>query len=498
MSSAIEFEISSTAEIIPTVSQAILEFFLNNNNNAYSADDVENELDLYLSVFKNNLYYLVEYPYVDKVYRNSYYNYFSSKHLKYQRDCLRISIYSEEINYEEFHDPRQHHSLKAKFLGYFILRPIMNSLFGRSLISPKAFSEDNFKICQHETDCLILGVKMKVSGFPHSAQDQETIKCAETTIWALMEYFGNKYADYKPVLPSVIHKTLESVSYQRQLPSEGLTMDQISFALKEFGFGTKSYSAEQYESIYDLIDCYIESGIPVLTGMSSAEGLGHVVIVVGKENQSITNFQDITPLQYPEQDPVFTYYNTSQFPANYVLQDDNLQPYRIVSLTNPGEHYIDDDSQTYKIDSVVVPLYTKIYLEAFVAKQLMLEIITNSEFGYSFPEEVILRTFLASSRSFKNHVCTHNTMSDFLKNFIITLKMPKFIWITEIYTIKGYKEAAPQPIGIIIVDATEANNTTFDALIFASYPDRTISVNENIFVTLNERLVNYHYYSNLR
>lgn len=54
----------------------------------------------------------------------------------------------------------------------------------------------------------VLGVKLFIEGFPHSSQDSETITCAETTIWAAMEYFGTRYSDYKPVLPSTIIKTM--------------------------------------------------------------------------------------------------------------------------------------------------------------------------------------------------------------------------------------------------------------------------------------------------
>ena len=130
-------------------------------------------------------------------------------------------------------------------------------------------------------------VKLKSNGFPHSMQDAESIKCAETTMWALMEYFSSKYMEYKPVLPSEILKTLERITFERQLPSRGLTMNEISFALRQFGFGTKIYSQNQYEENLSLIiDCYVESGIPILLGLEaiSDEGEGHVVICIGKEN----------------------------------------------------------------------------------------------------------------------------------------------------------------------------------------------------------------------
>ena len=141
---------------------------------------------------------------------------------------------------------------------------------------------------------MVYGVKLETVGFPHSSQDRETIKCAETTIWGIMEYFGNRYVEYRPTLPSKIHKALENISIERQLPSAGLTMDEISYTLKSFGFGTRIYSHERYKSINNIIDCYIESGIPVLTGLESKTNeQGHIVITVGKKYDSNVIWKDV-------------------------------------------------------------------------------------------------------------------------------------------------------------------------------------------------------------
>ena len=61
-----------------------------------------------------------------------------------------------------------------------------------------------------------------------------------------MEYFGEKYSNYKPVLPSIIINQLTSVSYERQIPSNGLNVDKISYALKEFGCGTRIYALDSF------------------------------------------------------------------------------------------------------------------------------------------------------------------------------------------------------------------------------------------------------------
>jgi hypothetical protein len=44
---------------------------------------IEAEIDHFIDRFFSNTHFLLEYPYVDRVYRDSYYNYFSSKHKSY-------------------------------------------------------------------------------------------------------------------------------------------------------------------------------------------------------------------------------------------------------------------------------------------------------------------------------------------------------------------------------------------------------------------------------
>src|SRR5690606_35931918 len=116
------------------------------------------------------------------------------------------------------------------------------------------------------------------------------------------------------------------------------------------------------------------------------------------------------------------------------VQDDNHAPYRQIELSKPGEHYDETDSQAYEIDSIVVPLYPKIYLESVVAKQLVLNIIQDNTVGYKFQDGFVFRFFLTSSRSFKAHITKLSQMDPDLKNSILLIKMPKFIWVGEFYT----------------------------------------------------------------
>lgn len=43
--------------------------------------------------------------YVDKVYRDSYYRYFSSKHYSLSRNCSRIAFFEGDVDYNDFYQP---------------------------------------------------------------------------------------------------------------------------------------------------------------------------------------------------------------------------------------------------------------------------------------------------------------------------------------------------------------------------------------------------------
>ncbi len=187
----------------------------------------QNSVKKHLEKLKDTMFLFVETNYVDKVYRDSYYHYYSSKLSNCKRDCIRISFFDGTIEISDFWNSLIKEDLQRKYKGYMILRPTEPYVIGRSVISPCALKTNHFCSCTTEFTTTVYGQKFSVNAFPHSSQDTETISCAETTLWALMEYFGNKYPDYSPVLPSKILHILKSLSVERQMPSRGLDIRQI-------------------------------------------------------------------------------------------------------------------------------------------------------------------------------------------------------------------------------------------------------------------------------
>lgn len=475
------------------------------NENVYNKEDIDLAFDKkifgLLDELNDELFILIEYPYVDKVYRDSYYSYFSSKHQKYFRDCIRLSFFNEKIIENDFRNIERFKFLQDKFLGYVIIRPTFPSIIGRSLLKKEVFAKSDFVSCNYVGNVLVNGVKLVVQGFPHCSQDSETITCAETTIWSLMEYFGNRYPEYKPTLPSKIIEVLNKYSDQRLLPSNGLTINQISFALKDFGFGTHIYSREAYDKeLEEIISIYVESGIPIIARVDN-DKISHAILIIGheKDGKNIkVNKGNRLKIRFVEEN--YNCIDYSKIERKYLVQDDNLLPYRLINLNDPFEHYNneeEDNESDFKwgqINSIVAPLYPKIYLEAVKARKLAINILADSGFGHKFSSNFIFRFYLASSRSFKFHIASIREMKNKQKNYIVDMPMPKFIWCAEIYEPGDFRKNVAS--GLIILDATEASENEQDALLFAGYPSQIILKSGSGFAYSTEKLEFYNKYNN--
>ncbi len=445
--------------------------------------NVTNSLEVlknYIQYFQNDLFIYIEYPYVDKVYRDSYYNYYASKRDRYHRDTIRVSLFKNEVTNECFRDTKTLDDLKNKYLGFFIIRPTFPQIIGRSLISPNAMIENNFKICSTDYAVTSNSIKFSTKGFPHSSQNSETISCAETTLWSIMEYFAFRYVEYKPILPSKISYILNKLSFERLIPSKGLTAQQISYALKEFDFGVKIYSERAYPNDFKkILKTYVESGIPIIILIQNNNGIGHAQIIIGRKRFSKDEINKLT--NSISLNPTTTIIDFMNIEVDYVFIDDNHSPYQISSLESPSSFYKNKKWKDCEITNFIVPLYHKIYLEAgearALSKSLLFQFVNN--FGLLNNKETIFKTFLTSSRSFKNEIALNNTLDDTIKELILSLSMPKFIWLTEL----SDKNIIINNLcsGLLIIDATEPKIV---GLIAGLIENHYISNNLSSFVTI--------------
>ena len=419
--------------------------------------EVENSLEV-LSYFIKDIstktFIGIEYPYVDKLYRDSYSSYYSMKLKEYKRNCIRLSFFSKKVSYDDFFTPEKIQELEKHFLGFLILRPTPPNIIGRNFFKPNTFFKSSDVYVTTTLICpTINGVKLKIEGFPHCSQDSEMMVCAETTLWTIVEYFSNRYPDYKSILPQEINSILYDQSFERQIPSHGLTAYQMSFVLKNLGLGVRMYSSERYhlDYIHKLIRIYVESGIPVVTFIGN-KNVAHVLNIIGR-----TQYDNHNAFRFPVHKKLSSgsyLYNFYEQHSKYLVVDDNLPPYSCISLSDPAENYKGaDEWDNCEIISVIAPLHNEIYMEADRAESVIYSWLFALDEEMPLPSMVV-RVFLSSCRSFKNFIARNpDIVSKEVKQKIINIDMPKFVWLAELSDPE--MALSEKANGIIIMDATE-------------------------------------------
>ena len=392
-----------------------------------------------LSTLRQNLTMVVETEYVDSVFRDSYYSYFSTKLKSYRRFCVRLSFFENVFSSIDEYLMLDEKIIKDNYLGFLIIRPL-GKCIGRNAISPKAkaFPADSIKVCLADIGASCLGVKLRVKAFPHSSQDGEFMTCAETTTWALAEYFGNKYVLYKPLLPSALIESLQLHAVERLIPSQGLTIEQISMALRQQDFGCKMYSNTN-PRFKELFTCYVESGLPLAVAVNGGN-IGHAIVCIGRKNI------DRTKILKKKNIFGVDYYVWNESIDEFVFNDDNMPCYQQRPFSNPTPYF---SGVSLSPSHFIVPLHKKIYLAADQAIDIANFFVAKD---FNSTSDSVIRTFLTSSRSYREYIFRNKDIPIQLKLAYLRIDLPKFIWVTEVASRSDFDSNKVN--SLILLDAT--------------------------------------------
>jgi hypothetical protein len=417
---------------------------------------IRRDLTEIMDVIRDDVTCFMEYPYVEKIYRDSYYTFFSKKYNPCNRDSLRISFFAPSIKEDNFFTTE---NLDDYFFGYISLRPTTYRIIGSSFLHPKIMKNHDFVCCLCRKTVLVNGLKLIVHGFPYCGQDNESITCAEVSILNIMDYFGHKYPEYSTILPSQIAKMLSKQTFERQLPSRGINMPNISYILKKLGFGVRVYSHKD-DDFRESLFIYIESGIPVI--LLSED---HAVLAIGRKRSIEKHYKSKWYSISNEKDKSYT-----DFFSHLLVMNDNRPPYELMD-------YNDSANNGFKISSFIVPLYSKVNMDAselkksFTATLQILNDLKINEIKYlEFirpNENYIYRYFFTSSKSYKDYIARSKDLPYEFK-MVLNKSMPKFIGVVEIINERNIKmeDDANKVDGIVVLDATESGVCNY--LIFAA------------------------------
>lgn len=460
---------------------------------------------------------IIEHDYVDRQYRDSYYSFFSQKYSNFERNCLRLSFFEGELNHEDFISDisRIQNDL---LIGFITLRPLNVGNIGHTLLNPHKLKTVGYvRTCEFKT--LICGRKFTIKAFPYLSQDNETMTCAETALYNLIQYYSEKYCEYRLLMPSEILKTLEMSTYERVLPSHGADDICMAKVLQAAHLHPRlySYDNEEGQNFDELFYAYVESGIPFILGLPQ-----HAVICIGHGSVDLKmthhNLKDVISFDLQEGKRMY-YICTSRLVDEYIFMDDNQVPYlastveRLTSLYYEnsdssleitGEDIEDDFEDDFhgekfeyseeaiqeikkQFDSMIVPLYKRIFLDASRAKSIFDEnFLKNPDFieniqttyddntwGYSPDNPLVWRMYLTSSNSYKDFRCRTAPNADIFK-YYSSQPYPRFIWVLEIGTFLTFAEKRARVE--VLLDATSSRNSDTWAILSIGYKEHLVFV----------------------
>lgn len=422
---------------------------------------------------------------VDPVYRDSYYNYFAGQHFDVSRFTRRLTFFSGNWADEDAFSSENAKKLNDSFLGACVVYPTEAQTLGRVLIRPNYILGTSHRVRLTEYSITVRGIRLTLRAFPFQMQDRETTRCAEVTLLNILDYFGNTYSDYRVYLPGEIVNMEKQFTSDRTLPSRGITYAIMSKLLTRCGFSPRLYSVKvlrkgpeekinpdwQSQEIHRLLHYYIESGIPVAVNVAKGKVPGHSLICIGYKDE-----QDIQ-LDGEQIADGLILYNSADFYHKYVVIDDNQMPYTVRDFERLSRH------AGYKVVNILVPLYKRMHLEAADAYDVARFILKDKYFGIASRapeilergEALVLRLFLASSRTFKAFRMEHSNEQEgkYCKKYrelYREIPLPRFVWVAELFVKSDYEASQGKAFGEIVLDATSSTKNDVKSIIMLNYP----------------------------
>ena len=433
---------------------------------------------------------LIESRYIDRDYSSDYRRFYAQTFKSYERHCKRIHLFATDI--EAILSSADSWIARVEalegtadgaYLGFIVVRPLPTAPIGRTVLrndGPKGPGLESIVTTRAKYGAHLLGAELTVPGAAFMQQDQRVGACAQVAIWTGARHMHQRYGYGWCSVADITNLAAPTTAHEAtSLPagSEFLTSERMIRAISEMGFQPLCLEGPD---IGAAILPYVESGLPVILGLNLQGGLGHAVTVIGRVFSPIRK-RSAAAVDYVQA---------------FIVHDDQAGPYMLVP-TRPAQRYSRFDTHqlvrrpaggrstvlnvaTHGVFAVVLmpirAFSTAAAAEALFEQRFAKAMQKVSELKQTIRDkggvpndrlldqlkdahdkgEVVARIYLSSAAGYRRYI-VHGTMNDALKDWILRMHLPHFIWVTEISTIDAYNQASAgqrRLFGHCVIDAT--------------------------------------------
>lgn len=226
------------------------------------------------------------------------------------------------------------------YMGYTILRPAPLSSVVEAIVPVPTDGENHFLTCKASWDVDVDGSRHTVTGLLLMEQDATVSRCAHSSLRMATSLLDQNFAECEAMTSSTVSQVLRQMpaheDVQKQIPSEGLTVPQITTCLAQAGYATVTYDFRDRAKLAargirhqpeQIVYGYVESGIPVILAIVTEKG-PHSLVVVGHTYDPHSWWSDAESGYFPklfhEDKP---WLSASLWSPQFVILDDNFGAY---------------------------------------------------------------------------------------------------------------------------------------------------------------------------
>lgn len=397
---------------------------------------------------------LVEFGYIDKDYRSTFYRHYAKKGRPYRDDCVRLHFFEAGVSYDEERSSlsSMSPSLEGQYFGFMVLRPTIHSTIGRSVLSPDIRIGARGKAIQGQHVVHLLGHKLSVWGFPSMSQHADISVCAHVCCWSILRHYSERYSEHREWLLQDITHMVSQFDPGGLTPSLGLSVVKAERILQEAG--TYPLLIVRNEDgadpkFYAQFLAYLESGFPLFIGMATKN---HAVVAVGH------NW-----VEPPNRKTRGWFNNHAWEQVETILTiDDNALPYVCVNrdpVTGPIPVKGPDDYDANDFSAFVVALPEKIFYSAEVIEKYSKDTLykfLKAVMPMPATSKLIRRYFITTVSGLRKFARNDSALGTQLANILMRLKTAQFVWVVEYASLDQWSKE--QIIARAIVDATASPN----------------------------------------
>ncbi len=446
---------------------------------------------------------VIEDKYRDKDHSKALSSYYAKSFRHVETECTRLHFFDRRLA-SDFLDRRSTKELERSYLGFCVLRPFTRRRIGRTVLRRLRYQPTlEFPTCQGVFEVNLAGHKLSFEGSAFIEQDTMVAACASSAIWVSTTIMGTRFELQQRSTSEITQLATQYLIQNRPMPSEGLVTEQMIHCLRAMNYDPLLIGVYSQEQAKHDIYSYIESEIPpILLCDFPHTGEGHAIVGVGHGyNIPVTN-PSKTTVSWPGE-PALEFARSSEWVPSILVNDDQRGPYRKLTFidsqtlsarTNalhPSANVTDQKLEEWRcpiaidvnmpfseysggeeianIWGIIIPLPQNVLLTANQAERKSARVIRwwHWQNEVPLPRDLVLRTYLVPSNEYKERAKASG-MNPFVKSLIAGKPMPRWIWVTEISSIKSYNSSNPKDWllnGQVIIDAT-SNAFTPDFLLF--------------------------------